>query len=165
MLMTIICYMAGLRVLLSRLAAGLAFFVLAGCSTINPAAPQSTIPRDRAISLAQQTAALVGGSVFTIAPTGSMKPTLDENSVVAIEKVAFSHLRRGDIVVYRSAAGLPIIHRLHAQVNHRWLVFGDNNEAVDAEVLTETNFLGRVCAIFYTTPGAESSVSAALAQR
>jgi signal peptidase I len=128
-------------------------------------APRSNLSRDSAIMMAQRTAEATGGRVFTIAPTGSMKPTLDENSVVAVETVVFGQLRQGDIVIYRNSAGVPIVHRLHEQANGSWIVLGDNNPSVDREAVTPTNLLGRVCAIFYTSAGSQGNAPAALAQR
>lgn len=138
-----------------------------GCSTVPEAgtAPRSSVSREHALSLAQITASTVGGQVFTIAATGSMKPTLDESSVVTAEKVPFAQLRRGDIIIYRSAAGFPIIHRLYEQHGESWLVLGDNNGAVDREAVTPDNFMGRVCAIFYTSSGSLPSGTTALAKR
>lgn len=137
------------------------------CTSVPTAgtAPRSSVSREHALSLAQITASTVGGQVFTIAATGSMKPTLDESSVVTAEKVPFSELRRGDIIIYHSSAGFPIIHRLYEQHGESWLVLGDNNGAVDREAVTPENFMGRVCAIFYTSAGAVPSGTTALAQR
>jgi len=142
--------------------------ILSGCTTSAPVAmtaPQSNLSRASAVQMAQRTAEAAGGNVFMVAPTGSMKPTLDENSVVAVERVFFAQLRQGDIVIYRSAAGQPIVHRLRAQVQNNWQVLGDNNSAVDREMVTPANLLGRVCAIFYTSPGSQGTAPAALAQR
>ena len=150
-------------ILLPLLFAGAVFF-LGGCAT-EPVAPQSSLSRDKAIAFAQQTAETMGGRVFTIAPTGSMKPTLDENSVVAIETVKFEDLRAGDIVIYRDAAGLPIVHRLHQKADDRWIVLGDNNSAVDRETVSAANLVGRVCAIFYTSSSTASTEATALAHR
>lgn len=94
-----------------------------------------------------------------------MKPTLDESSVVTIERVGFAELRRGDIIIYRNSAGVPIIHRLYEQHGTRWLVLGDNNSSIDMEAVTASNFVGRVCAIFYTSAGTTGSAPAAFAQR
>ncbi|MFT3783359.1 MAG: signal peptidase I [Nibricoccus sp.] len=128
-------------------------------------APQSSLSRDKGITMAQQTAELMGGKVFTIAPTGSMKPTLDENSIVAVEVVDFAALREGDIIIYRDKNNLPIVHRLRQHAGGRWIVLGDNNSSVDNEFVTPANFMGRVCAIFYTTPGPRGFEQTALAHR
>lgn len=141
--------------------------MLSGCSTAPQAssAPRSSVSRDHALSLANLTARTVGGEVFTVAATGSMKPTLDESSVVTIERVSFAELRRGDIIIYKSSAGVPIIHRLYEQHGERWLVLGDNNSTIDTEAVTSRNFVGRVCAIFYTSAASTGTSNAALARR
>jgi len=157
---------------LSRILATAVLLALAsihsGCATMTAlptVAPRSNVSRDNAIALARITAATVGGQVYTVAPTGSMKPTLDESSVVTVEKAPFETLRQGDIVIYRSATGTPVIHRLYEQQGNRWLVLGDNNGSIDREAVTTGNLLGRVCAIFYTSSGAQLEGNAALARR
>ncbi len=148
-----------------------AFFLLAlafgvtGCTSPVAFAPRSNLSRESAVIMAQQTAEAAGGRVFMIAPTGSMKPTLDENSVVTVEIVSFGQLRTGDIVIYRNADGFPVVHRLYEKSNGCWYALGDNNTKVDREAVTETNLLGRVCAIFYTSADPLNAAQAALAQR
>jgi hypothetical protein len=158
-----------LRRTVGFLAAAALALLSTGCtslsSTAGNAAPRSNVSRENALTLAQLTAKTVGGQVFTVAPTGSMKPTLDESSVVTVEPVAFAALRQGDIVIYRSASGAPIVHRLYEQHGDRWLVLGDNNGSIDREAVTQNNLVGRVCAIFYTSSGGVPSGPAALAQR
>ena len=100
-----------------------------------------------------------------------MVPTLDEGSIVTIEKVAFEKLKRGDIVVYRSSSGMTVIHRLFEKHADDWFVLGDHNASIDRDTVSPGNLLGRVCAIFYTSGGdrtvsqekAFSSVSVAVA--
>jgi signal peptidase I len=156
------------RSLLAAAAIALGLFQT-GCTTSANStaniAPRSSVSRDHALSLARLTATAVGGEVYTIAATGSMKPTLDESSVVTVEKVPFSELRRGDIIIYRSAGGGPVIHRLYQQNGDKWLVLGDNNPSIDREAVTSANLLGRVCAIFYTAAGSTIGGQAALARR
>lgn len=140
----------------------LVFALLAqGCAS-NPSpgtAPRSTLSRGNALKLAKMVAANVGGEAYIIAPTGSMRPTLDESSVVTIEHVAFARLQAGDIVIYRSAAGSAVIHRLYERHGESWFVLGDNNSSVDREPVTGENLLGRVCAIFYSAAGDRSASS------
>ena len=126
---------------------------LAGCSTGSAGtatAPHSTVSRATALALAKHVAASIGGRAYVIAPSGSMLPTLDEGSIVTIEKVAWDKLKKGDIIVYRNAAGQAVIHRLFERHDDRWFVLGDNNASVDRETMSADNLLGRVCAIFYT---------------
>jgi signal peptidase I len=164
--MTLICLSAACRRIFSPAPIlAVTGLLVSGCAAMQPGTARSSIPRENALMLAQQTADCVKGRVFTIAPTGSMKPTLDENSVVTVETVAFSQLRKGDIVIYRNSSGVPIVHRLHGLNSRGWIVLGDNNDTTDREAVTESNFVGRVCAIFYTTPGVGYPDSTAIAQR
>ncbi len=137
----------------TSLALALALITFSGCSTGTTGltvAPHSTVSRDTALALAKHVATSIGGRVYVIAPSGSMLPTLDEGSIVTIEKVALDKLKRGDIIVYRNTAGLAVIHRLYERHDDRWFVLGDNNASVDRETVSTDNLLGRVCAIFYT---------------
>ncbi len=139
---------------------------LSGCtssSSLSGTAPHSTVSRDTAISLAKQVATSIGGRVYAIAPSGSMLPTLDAGSIVTVEKVTLEKLKRGDIVIYRNAAGLPVIHRLYEKHGDRWFVLGDNNTAIDRETVSAGNFLGRVCTIFYTSARDEGAGHASIA--
>ncbi len=152
--------------------AGLAvLFLFSGCASIlnqslnETTAPRSNVSREKALILARAMATAVGGEVFSIAPTGSMRPTLDEGSLVTIERIAFSALKKGDIVVYLSADGHPVIHRVYQSARGSWLVLGDNNGSIDAEVVSPKNLIGRVCAIFYTSDGKEPDSASAMARR
>jgi signal peptidase I len=150
---------------LTGLILGAGALMSGGCATSRTAsiAPRSNVSREHALTLAQLAANAVGGEVFTVSATGSMKPTLDEGSVITIERVQFAQLRKGDIVIYRNASGTPVVHRLYECTNGRWLVLGDNNPSVDRESVNATNLVGRVCAIFYTSAGGYASAPAASA--
>lgn len=122
---------------------------LAGCAGI-PTAPRSTLPRQSALDLAHITASQLGGSVRVIAPTGSMRPVLDEHSVVTIEPAPWVLLNAGDIVLYRRRDGREVLHRLLSLSGSEWTVAGDANGTIDPENVTPKNYQGRVAAIFYT---------------
>jgi signal peptidase I len=122
-----------------------------GCVS-TPRAPRSSLARGSAITLAHITAAQLGGSVCTVAPTGSMRPVLDEHSVVTIEPAPWAQLSPGDIVLYSRRDGREVIHRLLALSATGWLVAGDANGTADPEPVTQLNYRGRVAAIFYTQP-------------
>ena len=141
------------RRIVSSLAAGLLVLSLFGCTTGSISlgtAPHSTVSRDHALALAKQVAHSIGGRVYAIAPSGSMLPTLDAGSIVTVEKVALNKLHKGDIIIYRNGSGAAVIHRLYERHDDRWYVLGDNNASVDHEMVSADNFIGRVCAIFYT---------------
>ncbi len=141
------------RWIVSSLASGLLALGLSGCAssaTTTGTAPHSTVSRDNALALARHVADSIGGRVYAIAPSGSMIPTLDAGSIVTIETVPLAKLRKGDIVIYRNTSGLAVIHRLYEKHDNLWYVLGDNNATVDHEMVSAGNFIGRVCAIFYT---------------
>lgn len=152
----------------SALSLMLLLALLSGCATgpglAGGIAPRSGVPRENALALAKLAAATIGGQVYTIAPTGSMRPTIDESSIVTIEQVSLENLQKGDIVVYRSSSGAAVIHRLYEKAHDRWLVLGDNNATIDREAVTSRNLIGRVCAIFYTSADKTTTGQAALAR-
>ena len=130
---------------------------LLGCTSgpnVAATAPHSTVSRDNALALAKHVAKSIGGKVYAIAPSGSMLPTLDADSIVAVENVSLDKLRRGDIIIYRNGSGMVVIHRLYEQHADRWYVLGDNNASIDREMVSADNFIGRVCAIFNTVSDA-----------
>jgi len=128
-------------------------------------APQSSLSRTKAIAMAKSAADALGGRVFTVSQTGSMKPTLDENSVVALEPARYHELQAGDIVVYRNQDGRAVVHRLLQRSRFGWWVVGDNNAKADREAVTAENLIGRVCAIFYTSPRESDSPPTTIARR
>jgi signal peptidase I len=141
------------RIVLSLATASLVI-VLAGCTTnsnVAFAAPRSTVTRAKALNLAKQVAESIDGRVYAVAPSGSMLPTLDEGSIVTVEKVTLAELKRGDIVIYRNSSGMVVIHRLYERHENRWFVLGDNNPSIDRDTVSSQNLIGRVCAIFYTS--------------
>ena len=53
------------------------------------------------------------GSILRVKVTGrSMAPFLQGGEVVAIRKVPYSSLRRGDLIFFRNNQGFPVLHRL-----------------------------------------------------
>jgi signal peptidase I len=154
------------RWIVSSLATVLLALGLNGCtssSTVGGTAPHSNVSRDNALALAKHVAASIGGRVYAVAPSGSMLPTLDAGSIVTIEKVTLDKLHKGDIIIYRNAAGLAVIHRLYENHGNCWYVLGDNNAAIDSETVSANNFIGRVCAIFYTSTGSPTLSTALMA--
>jgi signal peptidase I len=150
---------------LGPFALSMVVLAMAGCSSRPALASRSNLLKESAVILAQLTADVAGGREFMIAPTGSMKPTLDENSVVTVEAVCFDQLRSGDIVIYRNISGAPVVHRLYEKAGGCWFVLGENNARVDREAVPGANLLGRVCAIFYTSSGSRAAAQTTLAQR
>jgi len=78
--------------------------------------------------------------------SGSMRPTIDGNTIFVGEKNVYDDLGVGDLISYRSY--LPgrgyVLHRIIGQYGDAWIVKGDNNLVQDLEMVTRTNFDMRV---------------------
>lgn len=106
---------------------------LAGCAQKErtPAAT-STLSEDAALAMAGRIAHSVypALSFSSVQPTGSMRPTLDEHSVILLEPYNGQILRVGDIVEYYRD-GLRIIHRVIEVRPTGVVTKGDANELPD----------------------------------
>lgn len=118
---------------------------LSGCGK-KPAPAGSSLPREKARLVATAAALLVRGEVFSVAPTGSMEPTLSGRSFVVAEQCAFEDLAIGDIIVFEPKAGSPcVVHRVTGNGRTQ----GDANSSPDVEPVTAANLRGRVVTIVY----------------
>lgn len=115
------------------------------------AAPSSSLPVTRALSVATAAQYLVpGATVLTVRPTGSMRPVFDERAVLLTEPAAFDDLKVGDIVTYRHPDhGMPIVHRIAEKHGDRFWTKGDGNARMDDVYVTRDNYQGRVFGIVY----------------
>lgn len=91
----------------------------------------------------------------------SMLPTLPiEPTRITVERVPFSELRKGDVVVYRHKRGGYWTHRLFKRVSNReWWPRGDHNRLPDDDYVTPENLIGRVLMPSQFNPNAEGSRS------
>jgi signal peptidase I len=116
-------------------------------------APTSGINRGIANIAASRLSSLVDGTkVFTVAPTGSMRPLFDDNSVLLVEPSPFASLQIGDIVVYQhSTLNKLIVHRILEKRSGGFWAKGDHNSRMDDELVTAANYKGRVYGILYAS--------------
>lgn len=121
-------------------------------------APSSSLDSFAAGHVASRLAPMVAGTkVCKVAPTGSMRPLFDDNSLLLLEPAPFASLQIGDIVVFRhSATGNLIVHRILERRGDAFWTKGDHNKTMDNELVTAANYQGRVYGIIYAarTPGA-----------
>ena len=93
--------------------------------------------------------------IYTVMPTGSMKPTFDENYLLLAQVQKFNSLRVNDIIIWKSPVGYKwdggieyklIVHRIWATSSKGSLVLtkGDNNPHVDDLIVTEDMYVGTV---------------------
>lgn len=116
-------------------------------------APASGVSRTVANYAAAQLSPLVAGTkVYTVAPTGSMRPLFDANSVLLAEPAPFDSLQVGDIVIFRhSRTGVMVVHRILERKREGYWTMGDHNDRMDDDLVTAKNYAGRIYGILYTT--------------
>lgn len=129
-------------------------------------APTSNLPPGFAHYVATQLLPVIPGSeVFTVLPTGSMRPAFDDNTILITEPAPFGELQVGDIVVFRhTRTGERIVHRIIERRKGGYWTKGDRNTHMDDDLVTEANYLGRVYGIFYTSRGGGRPLPDALRQ-
>jgi signal peptidase I len=117
------------------------------------AAPTSSVSPVVAQFVAAQIAPKIEGTeVFSVVPSGSMRPAFDDNTVLLTEPAPFDALQVGDIVVFRhSGTGARVVHRIIQRRRGGYWTKGDRNVKMDDELVTEENYIGRVYGILYTS--------------
>lgn len=114
-------------------------------------APTSAMSQTVASMAASRLGTLVSGTkVYTVAPTGSMRPLFDDNSVLLTEPAPFDDLEIGDIVLFKHPRkNMPIVHRILEKRGDAFWTKGDNVGRMDDVMVTRENYVGRVYGIIY----------------
>lgn len=98
-------------------------------------------------------AARVGGRVFTVSHTGSMKPFLTGGECVVVV-ASYPEIRKGDVLIYNGTLNpfdkaTTIIHRAVQKDSGGWIMSGDNNARTETwSRVRPDNYLGTVVAIY-----------------
>lgn len=136
--------------------------LLTACQPKWPETPTYRYPNRMLVELsAQAHANEIGGYVASIAPTGSMRPVIQDYDLVVIsspKKDPYENLQKGDIVRY-DATSSPyfghgtmfnsVIHRAVYQDKDGWIMSGDNNAMTEMKWrLTKETYLGKLVAIY-----------------
>ena len=80
-----------------------------------------------------------------VADTGSMKPLLDENYIVVVERRSFGNLKLGQIVLFRANWSTNIVaHRLKRRFTWGWQTKGDAFSKIDPNGVDGENYTGYV---------------------
>lgn len=76
----------------------------------------------------------------------SMLPTLPAAPTpIVVEKIPFTALRKGDVVVYDNAKQGRTCHRIFRKMSAtEWWAKGDHNHFPDVDYVTPQNLVGRV---------------------
>lgn len=89
----------------------------------------------------------IGAELFAVAPTGSMKPTYDEHTVIGVQAVPFEKIRQGDVIMFMRD-GRRVAHRAIEKKFGKWKTKGDALEVCDAVRVTPANYVGVVVASY-----------------
>lgn len=114
--------------------------------------PRSNLTRAEAKDIALHISSKLGdkAAICGVKDTGSMMPLFHGNSWLVLETADFKDLGPGDIVIYQSQKGYPVVHQIVMRDSSgNCLVKGINNQKVDNEILTASNYNYRVAAILY----------------
>ncbi|HEY5551593.1 MAG TPA: signal peptidase I, partial [Opitutaceae bacterium] len=114
-------------------------------------APTSGLDREAANRAAMAARLMVsGGGALTVLPTGSMRPTFDQNAILLTEPARFDDIRVGDIVTFKHPSyPVPVVHRVLEKRGDRFWSRGDANGRMDDIYITRENFDRRVFGIIY----------------
>lgn len=89
--------------------------------------------------------------ILKMSDTGSMKPLLDTDDIVAVSKrISFDSLKKGDVITYSPAwsSGKMVTHMCYRNKGDSWEMYGINNERIDPEYMTRDNYVGKVIKIY-----------------
>ena len=118
-----------------------------------PLNPIETHAVDDPFAAAAAHAGRVGGRVYTVSFTGSMKPLLQGGEkIVAVGE--FPAVKRGDVLIYEGALNpygptTTIVHRAVQKDAGGWIMSGDNNAHTETwSRVTAQNYRGTVVAIY-----------------
>lgn len=127
----------------------------------NTMAPSSGLSRDSAGRAAMAARLMVsGGGALNVLPTGSMRPTFDQNAILLTEPAHFEDIRVGDIVTFKHPSyPVPVVHRVLGKRGERLWSKGDANGRMDDVYITRENSDRRVFGIIYGREPAATPVA------
>jgi signal peptidase I len=103
---------------------------------------------DAAVDIQQK---VPGTLIYSVKPTGSMRPLFDGNCLLLAEQADFDALEIGDIVVFRhSRTKQLVVHRILERRAGGYWTKGDKNSQMDDDLVTAENYQARLYGIIYT---------------
>ena len=104
---------------------------------ISPAPQHSDITYEQAEAM--------GFKVAKVGNTGSMRPTMNENSLLLLDT---STPLVGDIIIFKNGDG-ALVHRIIADDGANWITQGDALKGIETEIVPKDDVLYRVTGILY----------------
>jgi hypothetical protein len=98
---------------------------------------------------ARQLAEQIGGKVWVVGFTGSMKPLLKGGEYV-VSVPNFQSIKQGEVLIYNQPYhDKPIVHRAVQVDNDGWIMSGDSAKHTESWArVTASNYLGTAVAIY-----------------
>ncbi|MED4586376.1 signal peptidase I [Brevibacillus choshinensis] len=84
------------------------------------------------------------GSEIMVVLSGSMAPTFNTGSVVAVKPVKFEEIKKGDIITFKNEDDLTVTHRVVEITDGKLITRGDANNGNDSIPVTADRLLGKV---------------------
>lgn len=84
------------------------------------------------------------GNQLMVVLSGSMSPTFDTGSVVAVKPVRFEEINKDDIVTFNDIDGRIVTHRVLEKLEGKLVTKGDANDAADSTPVSSDRVIGKV---------------------
>lgn len=84
------------------------------------------------------------GSEIMVVLSGSMAPTFNTGSVVAVKPIKFEEIKKGDIVTFKNEDDLTVTHRVVEITDGKLITRGDANNGNDSIPVTADRVIGKV---------------------
>lgn len=111
----------------------------------------------QALVAAQLHANEVGGVVYSMAPTGSMRPTLEAGDMIVVKPIPYKDVQQGMMLNYQARwlppTHLTVTHWASQKFGNEWIMDGGANPAYErnsTQRMGEKEFRGQVIAIYTT---------------
>ena len=84
------------------------------------------------------------GNQLMVVLSGSMSPTFNTGSVVAVKPVRFENIKKGDIITFKDVDGRTVTHRVLEKQIDKLITKGDANDAQDSSSVSSDRVVGKV---------------------
>ncbi|MDF2679298.1 MAG: family signal peptidase [Brevibacillus sp.] len=84
------------------------------------------------------------GNEIMVVLSGSMSPTFDTGSIVAVKQIPYSEIQKGDIVTFEDMEKRTVTHRVIDIVDGNLVTKGDANDGKDTDPVTADRVKGKV---------------------
>lgn len=84
------------------------------------------------------------GSEIMVVLSGSMAPTFNTGSIVAVKPIPFEQIKQGDIITFKDVDDRTVTHRVMEISEGKLITKGDANDGKDSTPVTKDRVIGQV---------------------